>query len=922
MSPLRRKLRRNGHFLLYWLLHWTSLLLEGLQLAAVRDRLLVHAIRRQQLFDRRYYLDRYDDLGGLEARPLLHYIRIGDREGRFPMPLFDPAHYASQAGVAPHSKVNRLLHYACLGRYRGYSPSAWFDLPYYLTRNKDVARSGIDPLFHYLHWGGFEGRDPSPGFSSSHYCHAVPEVMDWGINPLIHYLEQGQYEGRSPVPASDGSLYRLSLAGPVRPVAEEWADVALSITGAVAADSCVDVIVPVYNGADVTLRCILSVLQARRQVRVPHEVIVINDASPDPELTAELEALAARGLFTLLSNDANCGFVATANRGMGLHPDRDVVLLNSDTEVYGDWLDRLRGVVQREQRVATVTPLSNNATLCSYPNSLHDNPYPLEVSYPELDRLAATVNAGLTVEAPTGVGFCLYVARACLDDVGLFDAARYGRGYGEENDFCQRAIRRGWQNLLVGDVFVRHWGAASFQGERARRVKQALELLDETYPRYQRAVQGFMRSDPLRPVRARLDFARLELARRGHNALIVTHARGGGTERHIQEDTARLREAGFGVFLMRPAPRRGGVVLTHPEIDALPNLDRINLADEEAVTGYLTRLGITEIHVHHLIDFDADAVASLPRIAQRMGLPLRMMIHDYTAICPRVNLVDLSGIYCGEPGEAQCHECLKRNGSEFGVQDIRLWRARYGDLLAAADSVVVPDPDVADRLSRYFGTIDMAVQPHEAPVPASNGFELPRLADDERLRVVVIGAIGKIKGYDILLACAKEARKRQLPIDFIVYGYSMNDTNLRREGVRVTGRYLEQHADQGLRDLAPHCIWFPYAWPETYSYTLSIALRSKWPILAFDLGAIASRLRKLGLHEYLMPLKLAREPKRINERFLAYRALIEADADDDVRVIDLGRSSSELEKADWPHLAERAQRARPASEARRLLTTR
>lgn len=916
MSPLRRSLRRNGHFLLYWLLNWATALLEWLELAVVRDRLLVHVIRRQKLFDRQYYLDRYDDLGELEARPLLHYIRIGDREGRFPMPLFDPVHYANQAGIPPHSRVNRLLHYACLGRYRGYSPSAWFDLPFYLSRNKDVARSGIDPLFHYLHWGGFEGRDPSPGFSSSHYCHTVPEVVDWGINPLIHYLEQGQYEGRAPLPVTDGSFYRLSPVVPVRPAASDWEGVELPIAESAVAHVCVDVIIPVYNGADVSLRCILSVLRARREVRVAHEVIVINDASSDGQLNAELEALAAQGLFTLLRNDENRGFVVTVNRGMQLHPERDVVLLNSDTEVYGDWLDRLRRAVEHEQRVATVTPLSNNATLCSYPNTLHDNPYPLEVTYPELDRLAATVNAGLTVEAPTGVGFCLYITRSCLDDVGFFDADRYGRGYGEENDFCQRAIRLGWKNLLAGDVFVRHWGAASFQGERARRLKQALELLDQQFPRYQREVQRFIRADPLRPARAQLDVARLKRARKEKNALIVTHARGGGTERHIQEDTARLRKEGFGVFLMRPAPGQGGLTLTSPEIDVLPNLGRLNLGDQQSLGEYLVRLSITEIHVHHLIDFDADAVAWLPEFAQNMRLPLRMMIHDYTAICPRVNLVDSSGIYCGEPGEPHCNDCLKRNGSEFGVQDIRLWRARYGDLLEAAESVVVPDRDVADRLGHYFGAIDWAIEPHEAVDAANSAFHRPMLADHERLRVVVIGAIGKIKGYDILLACAKDARRRQLPIDFIVYGYSMNDTNLRREGVRVTGRYLEQHADQGLRALGAHCIWFPYAWPETYSYTLSIALRSSCPIFAFDLGAIASRLRTLELDEHLMPLQLAREPTAINQRLLAYRTLVQSDTDDRFRRTDIAEASDAAENADWQGPTERIPRLRADGAAR------
>jgi hypothetical protein len=140
------------------------------------------------------------------------------------------------------------------------------------------------------------------------------------------------------------------------------------------------------------------------------------------------------------------------------------------------------------------------------------------------------------------------------------------------------------------------------------------------------------------------------------------------------------------------------------------------------------------------------------------------------------------------------------------------------------------------------------------------------------LRVAVIGAISKVKGYDLLLACAKDARQRQIPLEFIVYGYSLNDLPLRREGVVVTGRYLDEYADDGLETIAPDAIWLPYVWPETYSYTLSIALRYGHPIFAFDLGAIASRLRALHAAEYLMPLSMAWHPREINDRFLAYRS--------------------------------------------------
>lgn len=100
----------------------------------------------------------------------------------------------------------------------------------------------------------------------------------------------------------------------------------------------VDVIVPVYRGLAETRACLESVLAA--PVSAPFELIVVDDCSPEPEVGALVDDLAASGRIRLLRNERNRGFVASVNRAMALHPERDVVLLNSDTEVANDWLDR------------------------------------------------------------------------------------------------------------------------------------------------------------------------------------------------------------------------------------------------------------------------------------------------------------------------------------------------------------------------------------------------------------------------------------------------------------------------------------------------------------------------------------------------------------------------------------------------------
>nr|WP_301340867.1 glycosyltransferase [Azospirillum brasilense] len=121
------------------------------------------------------------------------------------------------------------------------------------------------------------------------------------------------------------------------------------------------------------MACLRSVLAA--DDATPREVVVIDDASPDADLVGDLTALAEAGRITLLRNPRNLGFPATVNRGLALHPDRDAVLLNADTLVAGNWLERLRAAARSVPDVGTVTPLSNDATILSYPSGA-DRPPP------------------------------------------------------------------------------------------------------------------------------------------------------------------------------------------------------------------------------------------------------------------------------------------------------------------------------------------------------------------------------------------------------------------------------------------------------------------------------------------------------------------------------------------------------------------
>jgi O-antigen biosynthesis protein len=751
--------------------------------------------------------------------------------------------------------------------------SGLFDADYYLRQWPDLAAVRCDPIEHYLKEGWHHNSDPGPDFSTGCYLGINGDVRAKGVNPLIHYIKYGRREGRQSVPSRRRD--EINRERPIAPTSEHWN----RLTEAWRSSSTVplvDVIVPVFRGFDETMRCLFSVLTAKQHT--PYQLIIVDDCGPDTRLREQIQELAAHGLLELHRTPKNVGFVGACNLGMALNSERDVVLLNSDTEVFGDWLDRLRTAALRQPRTGTVTPLSNNAEICSYPNFVQANWLPLEVGDEIIDQIAARANADSEVELPTGVGFCMYIRRSCLDEIGPFDVDNFGIGYGEENDFCRRAISAGWRNILAPNVYVRHHGAASFGEKKAARVRAALDTIERLHPGYLRTIDDFIRADPVRPFREALDIARLANRAGAGATLFVTHTWGGGTERHVQ-DMARILEAeGVPAFFCRVSARNPKLI----QIEDLatretPNVSFFDMArDLDRFVEVLHRIGVFHIHVQHLGGFPESAPDFFRAACHAAGIPYDVTIHDYMFVCPRINMIDRSGFYCGEPGLRTCETCVEKSGSPFGNPSVWEWRERYGRLLLSARRVFVPHDDVARRMRRFFPEVGFIVRPHPESIPNPTsttevvGIHSPHATGCPRpgrvRRVAVLGAIGPHKGAGLLADAARAARDQGLPLEFVVVGYTDRDEELRAIGnVGISGRFEEGEAVQRLAAAGADVAWFPAVWPETYSYTLSAALQARVFPAAFDLGAIASRIRAAGWGE-LMPPEHMLDPNVIARR--------------------------------------------------------
>ena len=106
-----------------------------------------------------------------------------------------------------------------------------------------------------------------------------------------------------------------------------------------------------------------------------------------------------------------------------------------------------------------------------------------------MGSLVEEVSGNLRPEVPTGNGFCLYITRDAIDEIGLFDEASFPRGYGEENDFCMRALKAGYKNLIEDSTFVFHHRSASFGDEKTLLSAAGSDALRSLHPEYKALVQ-------------------------------------------------------------------------------------------------------------------------------------------------------------------------------------------------------------------------------------------------------------------------------------------------------------------------------------------------------------------------------------------------------------------------------------------------
>lgn len=786
--------------------------------------------------------------------------------------------------------------------------SGLFDFKYYQKNNSDVLMAGVDPLKHFIIEGWKEGRNPSAEFDVNFYLSSYPDVASSGINPLLHYLKKGKKEGRKANPAEQAiikvskmkrviSLGKYVKNNPhlinrfikeiqingirktITKIKNKSHKLETSMTAVQGSTDLkeilglfrespnipnlkvtkpIDILIPVYDGKEYLIPLFQSIFT---NTSLPYRLVVCDDKSSDATVLPLLNTIKNSNPtvnMIILENAENLGFVKTVNKLAKL-AENHFVLLNTDTEVPPNWIERLMYPVFEMEKIASTTPFTNAGTICSFPNYLEDNPIFENMNVNEIDKQFQFVNFDkTTIELPTGVGFCMGVNKTLVDNIGMFDEI-FGKGYGEENDWCQRAIEQGYKNLHVTNLFVYHKHGGSFPNEEKQRLIQTnLRILNKKHPTYDEQVQSIVTKNELSLLREILEYKTKN--NNLSSVLIFDHNLSGGAHDYIEEDIIKRVSASQAVCLIRYDFN----ITKKYIVKLITNKQEIKLQtpDLNEIIKFLKQMQFDEIFVNSLVMYPdiKNIIGLISDIKKHTSSKVIVPIHDFFPVCPSYTLLDETMTYCGVPNDDErCNQCLAKNKGEFKIfekeTDIRKWRETWQKLFEQSDEILCFSHSSKTIFSKAYPNFDDKIQvfPHDISGRYTKIYKHDN--QNKQIRIGILGGINEAKGALVIQKLVKHIETNHLNAKVILIGQiSIPITSPYFE---VTGRYEKTKLAEIVKEKKITQFLIPSIWPETFSYTTDEIMQMGYPLIVFDLGAPAERVKNYKLGKVIQIQKLS-----------------------------------------------------------------
>jgi glycosyltransferase involved in cell wall biosynthesis len=239
-----------------------------------------------------------------------------------------------------------------------------------------------------------------------------------------------------------------------------------------------------------------------------------------------------------------------------------------------------------------------------------------------------------------------------------------------------------------------------------------------------------------------------------------------------------------------------------------------------------------------------DAIFRIINLAKLLNATLDYKVHDFYAICPSQHLIDFNEKYCDVPSDHRyCKMCLEKNLAAHWASSrplaITEWRYSFSRLFRAVDVISTFDQSTIEILRKAFqiDNYNVRITPHRDDYFNTSSFVFSR----GNLHIGILGTLTTVKGAKIVNALGNHIKKQNKRIPITVVGQSMVSTISE---IRVLGPYENIHLPEIIHREGINVILMPTIVPETFSYTVSEAMKMGLPIVAFDIGAQGRRVKE------------------------------------------------------------------------------
>jgi GT2 family glycosyltransferase len=223
----------------------------------------------------------------------------------------------------------------------------------------------------------------------------------------------------------------------------------------------VSIVIVNWNTRELLGNCLASIISETR--KATYEIIVVDNASADGSASMCEQDFPR---VTLIANKANRGFAAANNQGMAIAAGRYILLLNPDTIVLEQAIDRCVTYADHRPDIGVVgcqvleadgkiqqtgfcfpSPWTLFLTLSGLPRLF---PHVRFFSQPQLGSWNRQSERDIDVIS----GMFMLVRRDAIRDVGFMDESYFV--YAEETDWCFRFHQAGWRRVFYPGAQIIH----------------------------------------------------------------------------------------------------------------------------------------------------------------------------------------------------------------------------------------------------------------------------------------------------------------------------------------------------------------------------------------------------------------------------------------------------------------------------------